>query len=59
MNLGDSLRAFDDGVLTLGTTTSEMSTFERIEPEMQGTFTAGSETFQFVRDATGRVTSVI
>ena len=28
----------------------------RLEPAMEGTFTAGSGTLQFVRDAAGRVT---
>ncbi|HEX6808447.1 MAG TPA: serine hydrolase [Gemmatimonadaceae bacterium] len=50
---------FEHGVLTLGTTPSELMDISgRLEPAMEGTFTAGSGTLQFVRDATGRVTGM-
>ena len=48
---------YDHGTLTLGTTPSELMDISgTLEPAMSGTFTAGSGTLQFVRDATGRVT---
>lgn len=47
---------FANGVLTLGTTRSELMDISGpLVPAMAGTFTAGSGTFQFVRDAAGRV----
>ena len=50
---------FEHGVLTLGTTPSELMDISgRLEPAMEGTFTAGSGTLQFVRDVTGRVTGM-
>ncbi|HEY7896323.1 MAG TPA: serine hydrolase [Gemmatimonadaceae bacterium] len=48
---------YDHGTLTLGTTPSELMDISgTLEPAMSGTFTAGSGTLQFLRDATGRVT---
>ena len=35
-----------------------MDISDTLEPAMQGTFTAGSGTLQFVRDASGRVTGM-
>ena len=50
---------FDHGALTLGTTSSELMDISgKLVPAMQGTFTAGSGTLQFVRDASGRVTGM-
>jgi CubicO group peptidase (beta-lactamase class C family) len=50
---------FDHGALVLGTTPSELMDISgKLEPAMQGTFTAGGGTLHFVRDATGRVTGM-
>lgn len=50
---------FDHGMLTLGTTPSELMDISgTLVPAMQGTFTAGSGTLQFVRDAAGQVTGM-
>jgi len=50
---------FDHDTLTLGTTPSELMDISgRLKPAMQGTFTAGGGTLQFVRDASGRVTGM-
>jgi CubicO group peptidase (beta-lactamase class C family) len=50
---------FTRGVLTLGTTPSELMDISgTLVPAMAGTFTAGSGTLQFVRDAAGRVTGM-
>ena len=50
---------FEHGVLTLGTTPSELMDISgKLEPAMPGTFTAGGGTLQFVRDAAGRVTGM-
>ena len=50
---------FDHRVLTLGASPSELMDISGpLEPAMDGTFTAGSGTLQFVRDATGRVTGM-
>jgi len=50
---------FEHGVLTLGTTPSELMDISgKLEPAMPGTFTAGGGTLQFVHDAAGRVTGM-
>ncbi|HKV52803.1 MAG TPA: hypothetical protein VJO52_16530, partial [Gemmatimonadaceae bacterium] len=50
---------FAHGILMLGMTPSELMDISgTLVPAMQGTFTAGSGTLQFVRDAAGRVTGM-